>query len=162
MRKPTLLLAILLPLAQLLGAVRTKVDLVALSDAAPGAKAMVALRMKCEPHWHVYWKNPGDAGESPTVEWKDKAGLTPGDFIWPGPKMLDQAGVYNFVYEDETLILIPVEIPAGAKGKVTLKGHVSWLECDDKGCVPQEKDVSLTLDLDGPDAVVPHDPKLYP
>ncbi|MFM7398620.1 MAG: protein-disulfide reductase DsbD domain-containing protein [Verrucomicrobiota bacterium] len=162
MRKPTLLLAILLPLAQLLGAVRTKVDLVAVSDAAPGAKAMVALRMKCEPHWHVYWKNPGDAGESPTVEWKDKAGLTPGDFIWPGPKMLDQAGVYNFVYEDETLILIPVEIPAGAKGKVTLKGHVSWLECDDKGCVPQEKDVSLTLDLDGPDAVVPHDPKLYP
>lgn len=162
MRKPPLLLALLLPLAQLLGAVRTQVDLVALSDATPGAKALVALRMRCEPHWHVYWKNPGDAGESPTIEWKDKAGLTPGEFIWPGPKMLDQAGVYNFVYEDETLILLPVEIPAGAKGKVTLKGRVSWLECDDKGCVPQEKDVSLTLDLDRPDAFIAHDPKLYP
>ncbi len=162
MRKLPLLLALLLPLAQLFGAARTKVDLVALSDATPGTKAMVALRMRCDPHWHVYWKNPGDAGESPAIEWIDKAGLNPGEFIWPGPKMLDQAGVYNFVYEDETLILIPVEIPAGTKGKVTLKGHVSWLECDDKGCVPQEKDVTITLDLDGPDAVIAHDPKLYP
>lgn len=162
MRKLPLLLALLLPLAPLLAAVRTKVDLVPASDAAPGSKALLALRMRCEPHWHVYWKNPGDAGESPTIEWTDKAGLTPGEFIWPGPKMLDQAGVYNFVYEDETLILIPVEVPAGAKGKVTLKGHVSWLECDDKGCVPQEKDVSVTLDLDAPDAAVAHDPKLYP
>ncbi len=162
MRQLPLLFALLLPLAPLLGAVRTQVDLVALSDAAPGGKATIALRMKCDPHWHVYWKNPGGAGESPTVEWTDKAGLTPGEFIWPGPKMLDQAGVYNFVYEDETLILIPVEIPAGAKGKVTLKGHVSWLECDDKGCVPQEKDVSLTLDLDGPDRALKHEPGLYP
>lgn len=66
MRKLPLLLALLLPLAQLFGAARTKVDLVALSDATPGTKAMVALRMRCDPHWHVYWKNPGDAGESPT------------------------------------------------------------------------------------------------
>ncbi|MGA0134085.1 MAG: protein-disulfide reductase DsbD domain-containing protein [Opitutales bacterium] len=162
MRKLPLLLALLCPLAALFGAVKTRVDLVAVTDASPGGSALVALRMKCDPHWHVYWKNPGDAGESPTIEWTDKAGLKPGEFIWPGPKMLDQAGVYNFVYEDETLILVPIEIPAGAKGKVTLKGHVSWLECDDKGCVPQEKDVSLTLDLDGPDAIVAHDPKLYP
>ncbi|MFM9001704.1 MAG: protein-disulfide reductase DsbD domain-containing protein [Opitutia bacterium] len=162
MRTLPLLIALLTPLASLIGAVRTKVDLVAVTDAAPGGRALVALRMRCDPHWHVYWKNPGDAGESPTVEWKYKGGLVPGEFIWPGPKMLDQAGVYNFVYEDETLILIPVEIPAGAKGKATIRGHVSWLECDDKGCVPQETDVALTLDLDGPDRTVKHDPKLYP
>ena len=81
MRKLPLLLALLLPLAPLLAAVRTKVDLVPASDAAPGSKALLALRMRCEPHWHVYWKNPGDAGESPTIEWTDKAGLTPGEFI---------------------------------------------------------------------------------
>ena len=52
----------------LAAAVRTKVDLVNLTpDIRPGEKALIAMRFRCDPHFHIYWKNPGDAGQSPTV-----------------------------------------------------------------------------------------------
>ena len=28
----------------------------------PGQTIEVALRLQLDPHWHVYWKNPGDTG----------------------------------------------------------------------------------------------------
>jgi thiol:disulfide interchange protein DsbD len=114
------LLSLLGLFGDLAAAVRTKVDLVNLTpDIRPGEKALIAMRFRCDPHFHIYWKNPGDAGQSPTVEWQEKSGTTLGSFVWPGPKMLDQSGVYNFVYEDETLLLMEVAVPAGAKGKLS-------------------------------------------
>jgi len=144
-------------------AVRTKVDLVNLTpDVRAGEKALIALRFRCDPHFHVYWKNPGDAGASPTIEWAEKSGTTISGFIWPGPKLLDQAGIMNFVYEDETLVLIEVAIPAGKTGTVVLKGKAEWLECDDKGCWPYDKQVELTLKVGAGNAAYKYDRKLYP
>ena len=147
----------------LAAAVRTKVDLVNLTpDIRPGEKALIAMRFRCDPHFHIYWKNPGDAGQSPTVEWKEKAGTEIGAFVWPGPKLLDQSGVYNFIYEDETLLLMEVKVPAAAKGKLTFKGKAEWLECDDSGCWPHDKEVELTVQVGPGNAAYKYDPKLYP
>ena len=147
----------------LAAAVRTKVDLVNLTpDIRPGEKALIAMRFRCDPHFHIYWKNPGDAGQSPTVEWQEKSGTTVGDFVWPGPKMLDQSGVYNFVYEDETLLLMEVAVPAGAKGALTFKGKAEWLECDDSGCWPHDKQVELTVQVGAGNVAYKYDTKLYP
>jgi thiol:disulfide interchange protein len=120
------------------------------------------MRFRCDPHFHIYWKNPGDAGQSPTVEWQEKSGTTVGAFVWPGPKMLDQSGVYNFVYEDETLLLMEVAVPAGAKGALTFKGKAEWLECDDSGCWPHDKQVELTVQVGAGNVAYKYDPKLYP
>ena len=157
------LLSLLGLFGDLAAAVRTKVDLVNLTpDIRPGEKALIAMRFRCDPHFHIYWKNPGDAGQSPTVEWQEKSGTTVGSFVWPGPKMLDQSGVYNFVYEDETLLLMEVAIPAGAKGALTFKGKAEWLECDDSGCWPHDKQVELTVQVGGGNVAYKYDPKLYP
>ena len=157
------LLSLLGLFGDLAAAVRTKVDLVNLTpDIRPGEKALIAMRFRCDPHFHIYWKNPGDAGQSPTVEWQEKSGTTVGSFVWPGPKMLDQSGVYNFVYEDETLLLMEVAVPAGAKGKLTFKGKAEWLECDDSGCWPHDKQVELTVQVGGGNVAYKYDPKLYP
>jgi thiol:disulfide interchange protein len=157
------LLSLLGLFGDLAAAVRTKVDLVNLTpDIRPGEKALIAMRFRCDPHFHIYWKNPGDAGQSPTVEWQEKSGTTVGSFVWPGPKMLDQSGVYNFVYEDETLLLMEVAVPAGAKGKLTFKGKAEWLECDDSGCWPHDKQVELTVQVGAGNVAYKYDPKLYP
>ena len=157
------LLSLLSLFGDLAAAVRTKVDLVNLTpDIRPGEKALIAMRFRCDPHFHIYWKNPGDAGQSPTVEWQEKSGTTVGAFVWPGPKMLDQSGVYNFVYEDETLLLMEVAVPAGAKGKLTFKGKAEWLECDDSGCWPHDKQVELTVQVGAGNAAYKYDTKLYP
>ena len=157
------LLSLLSLFGDLAAAVRTKVDLVNLTpDIRPGEKALIALRFRCDPHFHIYWKNPGDAGQSPTVEWQEKSGTTVGAFVWPGPKMLDQSGVYNFVYEDETLLLMEVAVPAGAKGALTFKGKAEWLECDDSGCWPHDKQVELTVQVGAGNVAYKYDQKLYP
>jgi thiol:disulfide interchange protein/DsbC/DsbD-like thiol-disulfide interchange protein len=157
------LLSLLSLFGDLAAAVRTKVDLVNLTpDIRPGEKALIAMRFRCDPHFHIYWKNPGDAGQSPTVEWQEKSGTSVGSFVWPGPKMLDQSGVYNFVYEDETLLLMEVAVPAGAKGKLTFKGKAEWLECDDSGCWPHDKQVELTVQVGAGNVAYKYDQKLYP
>ena len=157
------LLSLFALLGDLSAAVRTKVDLVNLTpDIRAGEKALVALRYRCDPHFHIYWKNPGDAGASPTVEWTEKSGTAISDFIWPGPKLLDQAGVMNFVYENETLILMEVSVPAGKTGALVLKGKAEWLECDDKGCWPHDTLVELTLKVGPGNAAYKYEPKLYP
>ncbi len=157
------LLSLLGLFGDLAAAVRTKVDLVNLTpDIRPGEKALIAMRFRCDPHFHIYWKNPGDAGQSPTVEWQEKSGTNVGDFVWPGPKLLDQSGVYNFVYEDETLLLMEVSVPAGAKGSLTFKGKAEWLECDDTGCWPHDKQVELTVQVGAGNAAYKYDRKLYP
>jgi len=141
---------------------RTKVDLVNLTpDIQPGGKALIAARFVCDEHFHIYWKNPGDAGQSPAIAWQRTGGAKPSPLLYPGPLLLDQKGVYNFVHEHETLLLVELAIPAEAKGELDLAAHVEWLECDDKGCYPFEKDVSLRLKVGPGNASVRHDPRLY-
>ena len=143
-------------------AVHSEVDLVNLSPRIiAGEKIKLALRFKCDPHYHIYWKNPGDAGTPPTIKWTDKAGTAPGPLVWPGPELLDLSGVINFVHSGETLLVFEATVPKDSPPSFTLKGHAEWLECNDGGCYPQEKDVSLTLKI-GEDAnAVSFNPKLY-
>src|SRR3974390_1751286 len=51
----------------------------------PGSNS-AGLYFKLEPVWHVYWKNPGDAGEPPHVKWTLPAGITAGPLQFPVPK----------------------------------------------------------------------------
>ncbi len=139
--------------------VRTKVDLVSLdSHAVPGQTLRLAFRFRCDPHFHIYWVNPGDAGEAPRWTWTEAAGLafSPG-IRWPGPIRIDLAGVLNFCYEGETHLFVDAKVPADAKGTLRLKAKVEWLECDDKGCYPQEKEVSLEIPV-GPSS----EPRITP
>ena len=157
------LLTLFALLGDLSAAVRTKVDLVNLTpDIRPGEKALIAMRFRCDPHFHIYWQNPGDAGQAPTVEWQELSGTKVGAFIWPGPKLIDQSGVMNFVYEDETLLLMEVAVPSDAKGTLTFKGKAEWLECDDSGCWPHDKQVELAVKVGAGNAAYKYDAKLYP
>ena len=157
------LLSLLAVLGDLSAAVRTKVDLVNLTpDIRPGEKALIAMRFRCDPHFHIYWQNPGDAGQAPTVEWQELSGTKIGAFIWPGPKLIDQSGVMNFVYEDETLLLMEVAVPSDAKGTLTFKAKAEWLECDDTGCWPHDKQVELAVKVGAGNAAYKYDAKLYP
>lgn len=142
---------------------RTKVDLVNLTpEVKAGGTALIAARFRCDDHFHIYWKNPGDAGQSPAVTWKEPAGTKAGPLLYPGPILLDQSGVYNFVHEHETLLLMELAVPANAAGELRLKAHIEWLECDDKGCYPFEQDASLTLKVGPGNAAYAYDAKLYP
>src|SRR5262245_57136879 len=35
----------------------------------PGRTVGVGVRFSPDPGWHVYWRNPGDSGEPPSIAW---------------------------------------------------------------------------------------------
>ena len=37
--------------------------LLAADSVAPGGTVLAGVRLKMEPGWHTYWKNPGSAGQ---------------------------------------------------------------------------------------------------
>src|SRR5271169_6907272 len=72
----------------------------------PGEQAWVALRLKHDPHWHTYWKNPGDAGAATRLQWKLPAGYEAGPIEWPVPRLIPVPPLANYGYEGEVLLLV--------------------------------------------------------
>ena len=123
-------------------------ELVAERTAAePGKTLTVALRLKIIPHWHTYWRNPGDSGEPTALEWKLPPGYAAGPIQWPAPRRLPAGPLMNFGYEDEVLHLVDIAVPATAAGKVTLSAHARWLVCNPELCIPEGGNVSIELSI---------------
>jgi cytochrome c biogenesis protein CcdA len=76
--------------------------------------------------------------------------------------LLDQKGIINFVYSDETVLIINAQISAEAHGQIQLEGLAEWLECNESGCFPQEKNVALTLNIGGKNPYTKINAKHYP
>ncbi len=112
----------------------------------PGEPFTVGIRMVMKPHWHVYWRNPGDSGLPPEIAWTLPPGFTAGPIAWPIPERIPVAHLVNYGYEGETVLLVSVTPPPTlAPGKpVTLSAKLSYLVCE-RECVPGSADLRLTL-----------------
>jgi thiol:disulfide interchange protein len=113
--------------------------------AAPGS-LHAGLHFKLESGWHVYWKNPGDAGEPPRVDWTLSQGVTAGPLQFPAPKRLPLGPLMDFGYEDEVLFPVTLKVDASVKpGSILhLPAKVVWLVCRES-CIPEK--TNLTLDV---------------
>jgi thiol:disulfide interchange protein DsbD len=109
---------------------------------APGAALHLGLRFRMAPGWHIYWKNPGDAGIPPHLEWTLPQGVAAGAIAWPTPSRNAEPPLMTYGYAGE--VLLPVAITGAGAGPLDVKLHASWLVCD-KICVPEEGDFRLQL-----------------
>jgi thiol:disulfide interchange protein DsbD len=148
-RLPVVLLLSLAAAAAAAAPVRTEhveAELVAERTAVePGNPVTVALRLRIIPHWHTYWRNPGDSGEPTALEWTLPPGWRAGPIQWPPPRRLPAGPLMNFGYEDEVLHLVDLAAPADAQGTAMLRARASWLVCNPERCIPEEGDLSLEL-----------------
>jgi thiol:disulfide interchange protein/DsbC/DsbD-like thiol-disulfide interchange protein len=112
----------------------------------PGQTTRVGLSIKHAPHWHTYWKNPGDSGYPTKVTWALPAGYTVSEFDWPVPQRLRTGPIVNFGYEGEVLLPASITVPKDAAigSTVTIKGKAEWLVCKDV-CIPEDGEVSVSL-----------------
>ena len=103
------------------------VELTSLAPAvAPGGQTTVGIVFTLEDKWHVYWSNPGDAGEPPRVKWTEPAGITLGPEQFPVPSRLPLGPLMDFGYEDAVAFPFNLTAAPGAKaGKVHLDARVS-------------------------------------
>lgn len=117
-----------------------------MAAAAPGQPIEAALRLNIIPHWHTYWKNPGDSGLPTKLKWDLPPGFTASDIVWPAPMKLPFGPLLNFGYENEVMHLVTITPPANLKagGEVVLKAKAEWLVCKDV-CIPEEAMLTLKL-----------------
>jgi thiol:disulfide interchange protein DsbD len=126
------------------------------SQVKAGEPFWVALRETMRPHWHTYWKNPGDAGQPTDIAWKLPAGVTADPIVWPAPTKIDVSGVVNYGFEGDVLLLVKITPPSDFSGStLSLAADAHWLVCSDV-CIPEEGKFSLSLPV-GP-AATPADP----
>jgi thiol:disulfide interchange protein DsbD len=100
--------------------------------------------MRHDPHWHSYWRNPGDSGLPTRLEFELPSGFAAGPIDWPAPQRLFIPPLANYGYEGEIVLPFSLEVPATASGRVLIKARASWLMCRDV-CIPGEADVRLEL-----------------
>ena len=124
----------------------TKLQLISdLLTLQPGRELELGLLFNLEPHWHIYWINPGDSGEPPAVTWHLPPGFRAADLEWPAPHRLVNGPLTDYGYQDRVLLIAPVHVPSEIQEqKVTLSADVSWLVCSNV-CIPAKSAVSVDL-----------------
>jgi len=116
---------------------------------APG-QVVAGLYFKLESGWHVYWKNPGDAGQPPKIVWTLPNGVKAGPLQFPAPKRLPLGPLMDFGYEDEVLFPLTLTVDSSFKpgSTVPLVAKVSWLVCRET-CIPGKANLDLDLPVVG-------------
>ncbi|MEK0418519.1 MAG: hypothetical protein RI949_2525 [Pseudomonadota bacterium] len=125
-----------------------------------GQPLWLGLRIEHKPHWHTYWKNPGDSGLATSFSWTLPAGFTAGDIEWPTPGQLPVGPLMNFGYEGTVLLPVRVTVPTafapnktqGPQGLQGLQGplmvqvklEAQWLVCKEV-CIPESGEFALDL-----------------
>jgi thiol:disulfide interchange protein DsbD len=113
----------------------------------PGDLFLGALRLDLDDGgWHVYWKNVGDSGLPPKIDWELPEGVSVGEFTWPAPHAIPLATLMNYGYEHQLVLPFEIRLPQGATpgAEIELKGRASWLICLET-CIPEQADLVLRL-----------------
>jgi thiol:disulfide interchange protein DsbD len=115
------------------------------TDVQPGETIEIAIDQTIDTGWHTYWINPGDSGQTMTVDWRLPAGFEAGALQWPVPEKITLGPVVNYGYHSHAVLLqeitLPPELP---EGPLTLSADISLLVCSDI-CVPEKGTYSFTL-----------------
>lgn len=114
-----------------------------------GQPFRVAVKFKIEPHWHVYWSNPGETGQATTMKLELPEGFTASDVQYPSPKRFVAAGdITGYGYEDEVVLLATITPPVNlSAASQALSASTSWLVCSDTLCLPGKQKVTLQLPI---------------
>ncbi|MGE3261004.1 MAG: protein-disulfide reductase DsbD family protein [Bacteriovoracia bacterium] len=115
------------------------------SQVAPGSSGWIGVRLEMIPHWHTYWKFPGDSGLPTKVQWQLPAGWSISAPAWEIPQRIELPPLVNFGYSGETILGFQIQVPPGtAPGGYNLTAKASWLVCKEE-CVPEKAELHFSL-----------------
>ncbi len=103
------------------------------SQPSPGQSLHAGVLLSIEDGWHVYWKNPGDAGLATEVRITLPQGVEAGPVRWPAPHRFTQpGGLAGYGYEGSLLLASEVRMGGGPPaGGSRVTAEASWLACKD-------------------------------
>jgi DsbC/DsbD-like thiol-disulfide interchange protein len=113
----------------------------------PGKPFHVGVLLTIAANWHVYWKNPGDAGLPTTVSFHLPDGFSLTDLQYPVPANVLQPGdITAYGYANSVLLMATVTPPAkiAARDAIPITASGSFLVCE-QVCLPGKLELSLSL-----------------
>jgi thiol:disulfide interchange protein DsbD len=137
-----------------------RVELLAPGDRLYGHNQLndAGLYFKLEPGWHIYWINPGDAGQPPRVQWTLPKGITAGPMQFPAPRRLPLGSLMDFGYENEVLFPLKLRVANSVKaGPVSLRATVDWLVCRES-CIPGRAELEVRRSVESGSRHLPYQP----
>jgi len=113
----------------------------------PGLPFSLAIKLNIDKNWHTYWKNPGDSGMAPLIEWKLPDGFTLNSVHWQAPSRLTHDSSVGFGYENEMFFLVDLTASQTISENATIdiEASITWLACSDMMCLPGNSEVSTQL-----------------
>jgi DsbC/DsbD-like thiol-disulfide interchange protein len=145
----SLLLSLFLSAVTFAQAGNDKVKATSLADVSaiqPGKPFWLGVQFTVEPGWHIYWKNPGEAGLATQVKLKLADGFTAGELQFPIPARIVMADSVCYGYENQVMLMVqitpPKDLPTG--NTINIAAKATWLVCKED-CMPGSADVSIEL-----------------
>jgi DsbC/DsbD-like thiol-disulfide interchange protein len=111
------------------------------------ASIRVVVRFTINEGWNLYWKNPGDSGLPPEIDWKLPEGFSASELSFPTPKKIIHSDEIMFGYLREfylTAELRPHKGYHGQVGNLPIGADVDWLVCNDR-CVREKIHVDVKI-----------------
>jgi thiol:disulfide interchange protein DsbD len=112
---------------------------------SPGQPLRLAIRFQAEPGWHIYWRNPGQAGIATTIQWTMPSGFTTDSLAWPVPERFEVAGIVTHVLHGESVLttaLLPPLVAAASPARIG--AEIRYGICKEV-CLPGEARLALSL-----------------
>ena len=112
-----------------------------------GDQNLLAINFSNHPHWHTYWKNPGDSGRPIRV---NLAGVRLTPLEWPSPQRFVEPGnivVYGY-NGDYTLFFKMDPVDYREKQNQPLNLSIQWLVCKHI-CLPEKIGIAVTFENGG-------------
>jgi DsbC/DsbD-like thiol-disulfide interchange protein len=113
-----------------------------LAGSRSGAVLLGGIAIQLQPGWHTYWRNPGDSGVPPRIDFSKSENIEAVTILWPAPtKFDDGAGGTSLGYQKQ--VVLPLRIVAkNADRPVTLRADINYAVCE-KLCIPVEASAEL-------------------
>ncbi len=111
----------------------------------PGQPFWAGIRLSMDPGWHAYWKNPGDAGMTPDIQWSLPEGYQTSDLHWPTPTKFTAMDAVGYGYEDEVILLVKITPSQTSSSAAEIGADIRWVVCDHASCLPGGAEIQVTL-----------------
>jgi hypothetical protein len=97
-----------------------------------GGTFLLGVHLDIKPGWHIYWRNPGEAGVATEIRWRIPDGAQAGALQWPLPIGFIQSGdIPGYGYEGSVVLASEIRVADDLDKDSEVGAMVSWLACKD-------------------------------
>ncbi len=118
------------------------------TPSAPAGPLEAAIEIELDPGWKTYWRNPGDAGIPPRLDFSASGNAGEAHVDFPAPEREDDGFSVSNIYHDR--VVLPVRFAASNPARPSQLVLAADLGVCNEICLP----VSLALALDVPAGIV--------